>query len=93
MEAQRQGSEREPMPFLLKGCLVGCEERPFLLKGSLVGCEELFRLGFGPGEMGLKGERALNSSVFVETEARAPEKALYVQDRGIRGSFSLLKGL
>ena len=64
-----------------------------MLKGSLVGCEELFRLGFGLGEMGLKGERALNSSVFVETEARAPEKALYVQDRGIRGSFSLLKGL
>ena len=74
-EAQLQGVESEPRPFLLKGCLVGCEERPFLLKGSLVDCEESFGVGFGPRVVGLKGERALYPSAFAETEARASEEA------------------
>eukprot|EP00261_Vitis_vinifera_P031689 XP_019072932.1 PREDICTED: uncharacterized protein LOC109121847 [Vitis vinifera] len=58
-EAQLQGVESEPRPFLLKGCLVGCEERPFLLKGSLVDCEESFGVGFGPRVVGLKGDTLL----------------------------------
>lgn len=74
-EAQLQGVESEPRPFLLKGCLVGCEERPFLLKGSLVDCEESFGVGFGPRVVGLKEERALYPSAFAETEARASEEA------------------
>ena len=87
-EAQLQGVESEPRPFLLKGCLVGCEERPFLLKGSLVDCEESFGVGFGPRVVGLKEERALYPSAFAETEARASEEASRAQDREDKFAFS-----
>lgn len=53
-EAQLQGVESETRPFILKGCLVGCEERPFLLKRSFMGYEELFGVGFGLGVAELK---------------------------------------
>ena len=64
-KTQLQGVESEPRPFLLKGCLVGCEERPFLLKGSLVGYEELFEVGFGLGVVGLKTEEEVIESYVL----------------------------
>ncbi|RVW34871.1 hypothetical protein CK203_078016 [Vitis vinifera] len=67
VEALLQGSEREPRPFLLKGCLVGCEERPFLLKGSLVGCEELFRA------------MRESESLMVNVRAKITDEALVVE--------------
>ena len=67
-KTQLQGVESEPRPFLLKGCLVGCEERPFLLKGSLVGYEELFEVGFGLGVVGLKTEEEVIESYVLNED-------------------------
>ena len=57
-----------------------------------MGCKELFGLGFGLREAGLEGVRVLNSSAFVETEARALEEASFVQDRKDKGLVCFLRG-
>ena len=56
---------------MLKGWLMGCEERPLYLKGSLVGCEGLSGMGFGPGLRGIKGDRAHSHSEVAEMEVKA----------------------
>ena len=92
MEAPLQGMDSEPRPILLKGWVLGCEERPFFLKASLVGCVGLSEMGFGPGVGGLKGDRALSSSAVVEMEVKASEEDSRAQVREDNGLACFLEG-
>ena len=88
-EAQKVGPL--PRPVMLKGWLMGYEERPFYIKGSFTGCEGLPNLGFGSELEGFKRVRARSLSEVVEMGEA--EETLQGEDAGYSAFLEGIGGL